>query len=249
MDSSQANLLNLWLRVAAVFLVLCASVYYLKFHSNQTTDSSDKILVSNNQIVQHELEDQSIIWLNKNSALRYNQFTSTNRQVALSSGEAYFDIAHDPEHPFEVILDDKTVKVLGTEFNIEHTQNGFKIDVLEGLVAIIDQNRTVQVEAGETLISDDISMSIAKSNGNNLSSWKTGELIFVNSSIIELSRDLSKYYGVPFKLDPSVNNASCLINTKFTNESIEEVLSELQTVYGFEFKISDQHYTIVKTKC
>ena len=247
-EPSQASLLNLWLKVAAVFLLFCGSVYYLKVY-NASKPLENKVILADQAVLQHTLEDQSVIWLNNKSALDYSDFNSNNRKISFTQGEAYFDIANDPQHPFEIQLKDKVVKVLGTEFNILNTEQGFRIDVIEGLVAILDGKRIIELEAGETLISDDISMSKATSNSPNITSWKTKELAFKNSNIIELARDLSKYYQVDFALDQTVKEAPCLINTKFTDESIEEVLKELETVYGFEFNINGANYSIVKTNC
>jgi ferric-dicitrate binding protein FerR (iron transport regulator) len=247
-ESPPASLLSLWLKVAAVFVLFCGSVYYLKM-SNVTSSVGSKIILAQNAVIQHEFDDQSVIWLNSNSSIDYSQFSTTNRKIKFTEGEAYFKITSDSQHPFEIQLKDKLVKVIGTEFNIINTELGFRIDVVEGLVAISDGKRTVELSAGETLISDKISMSKAKSNSTNVISWKTKELVFSNSNVIELARDLSKYYQIEFKLENKVKEAPCLINTKFTDESIEEVINELKTVYGFVFNSDGKNYSIVKTNC
>lgn len=65
------------------------------------------------------LGDKSEIWLNADSKLKFPvNFKGGERRVILS-GEAYFKVAHDAEHPFVVETDLGDVKVYGTEFNVK----------------------------------------------------------------------------------------------------------------------------------
>ncbi|MBP1651694.1 MAG: anti-FecI sigma factor, FecR, partial [Bacteroidetes bacterium] len=68
------------------------------------------------------LADGSKVWLNAASSIRFpTAFVGKERQVSIT-GEAYFEIAQQPSHPFSVQVKaadkDMTVKVLGTSFNI-----------------------------------------------------------------------------------------------------------------------------------
>lgn len=65
------------------------------------------------------LPDGTKVWLNSSSKLRYTQLTEgPTREVELE-GEAFFDVARDPHHPFIVHADSLEIKVLGTEFTIK----------------------------------------------------------------------------------------------------------------------------------
>lgn len=246
---NEPSLLNLWLRIAAVFLLLCGTVYFLKLPTINTPENSTQILSTQLAVLNHDLQDESKIWLNYNTELDISSFDETNRQIVFNGGEAYFDVAKDIEHPFEVIIGDRTVRVLGTEFNILQTGNKYRIDLIEGSLEIIDGQRRINLNQGETLIADDVSMSKAKTNSSNISSWRTNILVFRNVNIVELTKDLSKHFHINISLHESVKNASCLINTKFTDETLEEVMEELKAVYGFEFDIKDQNYIVIKTNC
>jgi ferric-dicitrate binding protein FerR (iron transport regulator) len=65
------------------------------------------------------LPDGTKVWLNASTRLRYAQLAgSATREVELE-GEAFFDVAKDPQRPFIVHADSREIKVLGTEFTIK----------------------------------------------------------------------------------------------------------------------------------
>lgn len=65
-----------------------------------------------------ELADGSKVWVNSSTNLRYPiQFIGKERKVYLS-GEAYFEVVHDENHPFIVETEGINVQVYGTQFNI-----------------------------------------------------------------------------------------------------------------------------------
>ncbi|MEJ7693860.1 FecR family protein [Daejeonella sp.] len=65
-----------------------------------------------------QMPDGSLIWLNSGSTITYDDhYGIKNRNVSLV-GEAYFDIKHDPGHPFIIQTKSMRLKVLGTAFNV-----------------------------------------------------------------------------------------------------------------------------------
>ncbi|RYY61433.1 MAG: FecR family protein [Chitinophagaceae bacterium] len=65
------------------------------------------------------LPDGTTVWLNAGSRIVYeNDFTGKTREVRLE-GEAYFDVAHQPDKPFIVHTSGYNIKVLGTVFNVK----------------------------------------------------------------------------------------------------------------------------------
>jgi ferric-dicitrate binding protein FerR (iron transport regulator) len=70
------------------------------------------------------LPDGSQVWLNAGSNLDYNNSTFNNelREVSLN-GEAYFDVAKNPDKPFIIHTNKMDIKVLGTVFNVRSYSN------------------------------------------------------------------------------------------------------------------------------
>jgi len=65
------------------------------------------------------LPDGTKVWLNSSTRLRYTQLTGGATRDVVLEGEAFFDVAKDPQHPFIVHADSLEIKVLGTEFTIK----------------------------------------------------------------------------------------------------------------------------------
>ena len=80
------------------------------------------------------------------------RFDGDNRSVSLTEGEAAFDIAHDPAHPFIVAAGDHQVEVLGTAFNVLNHGDRFAVAVERGVVAVTPVNAPkVRLVAGQAL--------------------------------------------------------------------------------------------------
>lgn len=78
----------------------------------------------------------SVAYLNTRTEVRWLG-GGHDRRVALVEGEALFDVVHDPQRPFRVLLDNSEIQVLGTRFNIYRKNSGEVIvTVLEGTVEV-----------------------------------------------------------------------------------------------------------------
>jgi len=66
-----------------------------------------------------DLPDGSKLWLNAGSKVKYTDgFAGDKRELTLL-GEAFFDVKHDPVHPFIIHAGKLDIKVLGTSLNIK----------------------------------------------------------------------------------------------------------------------------------
>ena len=85
-----------------------------------------------------KLPDGTTVWLNAGSKLNYpRQFTGGKREVALE-GEAFFDVAKDPDRPFTVRTKTFAIRVLGTEFNVAAypDENKLETTLISGKVQV-----------------------------------------------------------------------------------------------------------------
>lgn len=81
------------------------------------------------------LEDGSVMTLNTNTRLLVD-YSENQRRVTLNWGEAYFEVMADPNRPFIVDTEGRSVTVLGTRFNVQKAGFALKVAVVEGLVAV-----------------------------------------------------------------------------------------------------------------
>ena len=87
------------------------------------------------QILDVSLEDGSRATLDAGSAISV-AIADDVRRVTLQRGGAYFEVAHEADHPFQVSVADRQVIVTGTRFVTALTADTAEISVLEGRVVV-----------------------------------------------------------------------------------------------------------------
>ena len=82
------------------------------------------------------LPDGSLAYLNTRTRLEWVG-SPGNRQVRLLDGEVYFEVVHEPTHPFRILLAHSEVEVLGTRFDVYKKTDGHVIvTVVSGTVSV-----------------------------------------------------------------------------------------------------------------
>jgi len=82
------------------------------------------------------LSDGSEITLGARSSLEV-AFRRHERRVILTSGVAFFSVAKNPSRPFIVLVGDKEVRDVGTQFEIRKDLVSMRVSVVEGTVEVI----------------------------------------------------------------------------------------------------------------
>ena len=147
------------LRIAAVLLlplmISTGVLSYLYIRQLKQIDTISYLEASSAPgiVTQILLPDSSRVWLNAGSTLRYpSRFSEKDRNVQLS-GEGYFEVQSNREHPFYVSLyNGIRVMAHGTKFNVNAYENDSimettletgRVDVLSG------SSRTVTLKPNE----------------------------------------------------------------------------------------------------
>ena len=135
---------------ATILMIVSIGLVYWKLNDQPAASSTQ--IVTTTLPGEHKkivLADGSEIILEPSSKISYpGKFNGKIREIALTEGEAFFDIAHDEQHPFQVQLASKlAVKVLGTSFRIKAYQATKKVEVTvaTGKVAVQQQDKTLCV--------------------------------------------------------------------------------------------------------
>ncbi|MEX0983370.1 MAG: FecR domain-containing protein [Bacteroidales bacterium] len=249
-------------KMAAGFSVLLLAVLPVFLFTVQDPGSeSVMIRTSSNaagQSSEIRLADGSVIWLSANSTLEYpDRFDSDYREVILS-GEAFFDVAHNPQQPFIVKSGDLHTRVLGTSFNIRAftEEKDIAITVVTGRVSV---NKMDALTNYETMINDHAVLLdpdqqflynnaskeglIQTVNPEHYTSWKKGLLSFEKHTFEEIAQRLEQWYGVEIHFeDPKLKESHLRIT--FENNSLEHVLRMLQAIKDFEFEIEGRQIWI-----
>ena len=205
------------------------------------------------------LPDGTKVWLNSSSYLRYpNLFSGQTREVTLD-GEAYFKVTENTKKPFIVHSGNSSVKVLGTEFNMDaYSSNGFIATTLvNGSIQFNYQNEddtssSVIIEPNEQIYFDKKTSQTQVSEAYIPKdiAWKNGQIILKETPLSEILWILSKRFNVEFTIkDPAFYKHS--FTGVFTNQQIERVLEHFKRSSGIRYKINhelDQDGEITKSQ-
>lgn len=221
------------LKVAAsvVFLVISLTVFMtIEFwHQPVTTYTTTGV---EQRII--DLPDGSEVRLNINSAISFTEgFAKKDRQINLE-GEAYFDVAKDPDKPFIVKVKDVEVQAIGTAFNVkEGTIEDIQVAVEEGIVSFRarnmkkgDEAKLAEGEMGWLSGSRD-EIRIERGAVDNYLSWMHGKLTFDDMPLHKVIDQLEHIYGIEGELQDSAAIASIRLTSQTERTSLNEVLDKI----------------------
>lgn len=130
------------LEAAAVLLVgLGAGRLFLENRVAEWSQRMTSLEVPAGQSLSLKLEDGSMVWLNSGSRLEYPLVFARGVRRVKIDGEAFFEVAHDPRHPFVVETFACDVEVLGTRFDVtaREAEGDFAASLLEGSVKVTNR--------------------------------------------------------------------------------------------------------------
>lgn len=248
-EEKGTSVFPLWkMAMAASIALLAGFLIWNSTTETQIGDTEDNLglLAASDQVISKNLEDGSAIWVNKASELDLGHFTKENRNINLNKGEAFFQVAPDQNHPFTVDVSDFEIRVVGTAFNVKKMGAEIEVYVQEGIVAVSNGKRTVQLSAGDMITGTVDNFMKFDKNNDNLVSWKTEKLVFNNTFLPEALQDLSRHYGKTIELSVDTKTENCFINTEFQLETLDEVIEELKVL--FQIKVNNTQNKIVITE-
>ena len=186
------------------------------------------------------LSDGTRVWLD--SELEYPvEFVKKERIVKLS-GEAYFEVAPNPEQPFIVEAGGIQTRVLGTSFNIQAYRNEKSVytTLLTGSirVAVADGGDAVVLTPGREAIWEKGSgaIQVEAVNAEDAIAWRYGNFIFEEEDIEVVMRMLSRWYEVEFVFDGGRKEKHTFSGRMSKDESLDTVLETIELAGGPEFR-------------
>ena len=175
------------------------------------------------------LSDGSRVWLNSASSLRFPTVFGKERNVELT-GEAYFEVARNPERPFKVKANGTEVRVLGTHFNIMAYDDERLISatLIEGSIRISKDDNLILLKPGQQAnVTEDGKIGVLKNaDVEQAIAWKNGVFNFNGSDIQSTMRQIARWYDVEVIYENKI--AEHFNGTIPRNSSIENVLKMLE---------------------
>jgi len=196
---------------------------------------------------QLELPDGSQVWLNATSSIHFpTSFTGTERRIEIT-GEAYFEIAKNPNMPFIVTVSNSEVQVLGTHFNINayNDEDNVKTTLLEGSVRFVNDGSINILKPGQQaqLTKEGTTKVVSDVNVDNVVAWKNGMFDFENASIETVMRQLSRWYDVEIEYKGKTDDL--FIAEMRRNIKLSDALKALELTGKVKFDIQDKKIIVM----
>lgn len=238
-------------RVAAV-VVVALGIYFMM---DQQAAAPDLLSYTAQQVQQEAfvLPDGSQVYLKASASIEYpEQFASDERLVNFQ-GEAFFDIAHNPDQAFIIAVDNLRIKVLGTSFNlctcpdmdeaVLYLESG---KVLFYSVNPTDESIMEQIilTPGQKGIYNKVTGSISKEDfvGQNYKAWKSGALEFVRAPLSEVFATLENTYNIKIVSNRSFDDL--YLTARYYQETPEQIFESLHLIFGLDYTISGELVTV-----
>lgn len=239
---------NVWKKIAvaasvAVVAVTSCALYFTLTPSGVSLQTCT--CVTGKSVL--ELPDGSKVVLHQDASLSYdNSFSNTNRAVELK-GEAYFDVAKDTENEFVVSLAGVDIIVHGTSFNVSESEEAVTVSLVDGSVEIVTGNDVrCSLTPGYSAIYNKVSGSLtsAKDDVDFASCWASESLTFTQTSLGEVCRYLSKWYGVEIVV-PEHLKTSCSYTFTIREEPIDQILEIMSRLNPMKYLYTNDHRIII----
>lgn len=264
------------------FALLALAVLWISYYpskepvpatSSTKQDISSQISTRNGSKTNIVLPDGTKVWLNSGSKLTYDkQFDNLTRDVVLT-GEAYFDVVHNPDKPFIIHTRAMDIKVLGTEFNVKSypDERTTETSLIRGSIEVTLKDKRAEkimlkpneklVITNEEILEPTLSAKNKKTETPIINlghikyfsldstiletSWVENRMVFEDESFGDLAKKMERWYGVTFSFaDNDVQQLRFTGN--FQNETIEEALSAMQITAAFRYRVDYKKVTITK---
>jgi transmembrane sensor len=213
------------------------------------------------------LEDGSSVLLQPQSRITYPKKFEKNRREVFLNGEAFFEVAKNPDKPFYVYARTLATKVLGTSFKVSAFDNDkeVKVVVKTGKVSVfpmtkeaLADERATEKLGGMILTPNQQITYAAKELRLTRSLIPDPKLLelpiqrqsfeFKGTPISEVFETLEKSYGVKIIFDGEVMH-NCYLTASLADEPLFEKINLICKTIGAEYEQMDASIIINSKGC
>jgi ferric-dicitrate binding protein FerR (iron transport regulator) len=208
--------------------------------------------------------DGSSISLEPNSRIKYkrNYESDTIRKVYLQ-GEAFFDVARNPQKPFVVFTNDVATEVLGTSFRVtgDAVTKNVVVKVKTGKVSVYSVKKqsvtlndpkegVILLPNQEVIYTDEMGMFEKKivDAPELVKSPSTYSFIFEDAPIASVFEKLEEAYGVEILFDRETMK-NCFLTVPLGSEPLFDKLKVICRTIGASYEIIDAKVVIASAGC
>lgn len=181
------------------------------------------------------LEDGTQVVIAPGSRVQLLADYGRGRRDVYLNGQAYFAVAHDPQHPFTVRAANAVARDVGTRFGVRAYSEEARVRVVvaEGSVSVgdtVSSRRTRHPVVGANTLAEvdrtGATVVTADVNTDAYLSWIGGRLNFRDTPLRDALGELGRWYDLDFRLVTPAPDGVALTAT-FGNEPVADALTAL----------------------
>jgi transmembrane sensor len=202
----------------------------------------------------HRLADNSVLQLNTDTELTV-RYSKTDRLVTLVSGEAAFEVTHEPGRAFRVLAGLTQVVDLGTRFDVRREDHSAVVTVVEGRVMVApsttpgtsgaDRSQTqsqqsVELDAGEQLsVTEGAWPATPVSvDAQRTTAWLHRQISFDGETLERVVAEFNRYTQKPIEIaSPALRDLE--ISGVFSVDNSEAFIAFLRSLEGVQVEVTD----------
>jgi transmembrane sensor len=219
------------LRIAASIILIVGSFVlgYIFFGGKEVHQVA---VVSLERPMTDTLPDGSVITLNKRSQLSYpSAFTGNTRPISLK-GEAFFKVTPDKKKPFIISVNDVSIRVVGTTFNVKEENGNTEVTVQTGVVQVTRNGHMVELRPEQRVSAEKDETTLVKDTVTDrlYDYYQSREFVCDNTPLWKLVDVLNEAYDVNIRIGRE-ELKKLPLTTTFDNESLETILNIVSTTF------------------
>ena len=251
-----------FMRYAAASLIFLIGLsgwfYFMGKHQADKPHSKELVAAVDAQFPEKErseimLADGSFVRMNRGSRLyvEKDEFNKKIREVWID-GEAFFDVAKNPDKAFIIHSGAMQVLVHGTSFIVKayHELDEYVVSVRTGLVEVISGDQSVGFLTPEKqLVYHGKSGQYEMHNirWEDVAAWQEGKLVFSNASREELQLRIRQNFGVTINYSGKMLNGAKLNAIFPKGSSLQDILKNICELYHMSYRVNGNQVLLYKS--
>ena len=214
--------------VACIIIVLGLVNYRMNDKQKQLSTQNFTVLAEKGQRALITLPDSTKVWLNSDTKISYPADYGLKERNVTLVGEAYFEVAKNPDKRFIVEAKGMQVEALGTSFNVNAYQNDNKIiaSLFSGSVRVSYDRHVAILKPHESVKVDLLNRSFSRykdESMQNIALWRKNEITFDGESLEEITHIMSRLYNTTICIEDESLKKVCYIGT-IRNNNLENFI-------------------------
>ena len=186
------------------------------------------------------LYDSTIVWLNAKSELKYANSFIDGKRIVYLTGEAFFKVKPDKQHPFIVHTNAAHVNVLGTSFNVDTKDSSCITTLVEGHVRMHNNTKdSVEIYQGQQVTMADGKIDLKKVDTRYYTCWMDNLFAFRATELKHIIQVLEEWYDLDFYFEDKELENILFTTTLERSSDITEILEILSKAGEFTYKIDN----------